>query len=67
VSYDSFSESVLPIFIFDEIHKAPDWKHTLKGIYDTLLKPCHIVVTGSARLNVYRNGGDSMLGRYLLF
>ncbi|RME62223.1 MAG: ATP-binding protein [Candidatus Dadabacteria bacterium] len=53
-----------PIIIFDEIHKAKYWKRTLKGIYDTLSYPVDIVVTGSARLAVYRRGSDSLVGRY---
>ncbi len=56
-----------PLVIYDEIHKAARWKGTLKGIYDTLETPAQILVTGSARLNVYRKGGDSLLGRYLHF
>ena len=55
------------IIIFDEIHKAKLWKRTLKGIYDTLEQATDIVVTGSARLNVYRKGSDSLLGRYYHF
>ncbi len=53
--------------VFDEIHKAKNWKRNLKGIYDTLEEKCKIIVTGSARLNVYKKGGDSLLGRYLNF
>lgn len=56
-----------PLFILDEIHKAKLWKRTLKGIYDTLEHPCDILVTGSAKLNVYRRGSDSLLGRYYHF
>ena len=56
-----------PLVVFDEIHKAKLWKRTLKGIYDTLDSPADIVVTGSARLNVYRKGSDSLLGRYYHF
>lgn len=56
-----------PLIIYDEIHKAARWKGTLKGIFDTLEEPVQILVTGSARLNVYRKGGDSLLGRYLHF
>ncbi|MDA1044994.1 MAG: ATP-binding protein [Verrucomicrobia bacterium] len=55
---------VTPLVIFDEIHKAKGWKRTLKGLYDTLEAPADILVTGSARLNVYRKGSDSLLGRY---
>ena len=56
-----------PLVVFDEIHKAKGWKGTLKGLYDTLEAPCDILVTGSARLDVYRRGGESLLGRYLRF
>ena len=55
---------IIPVVIFDEIHKAKGWKRTLKGIYDTLEMPADILVTGSARLNVYRKSSDSLLGRY---
>ena len=56
-----------PLAVFDEVHKAKGWKRTLKGLYDTLETPCDILVTGSARLDVYRRGGESLLGRYLRF
>lgn len=56
-----------PLAVFDEIHKARGWKRTLKGLFDTLEAPCDILVTGSARLDVYRRGGESLLGRYLRF
>ena len=56
-----------PILILDEIHKAPGWKRSLKGLYDTLDRTCDIIVTGSARLDVYRKGGDSLLGRHFAF
>ncbi len=52
---------------FDEIHKYPRWKNFLKGKFDTQGSQCLIHVTGSARLDVYRRGGDSMMGRYHLF
>lgn len=52
------------LIVFDELHKMPAWKRWIKGIYDT--KPLHqqLLVTGSARLDVYKKGGDSLLGRY---
>jgi predicted AAA+ superfamily ATPase len=53
-----------PLLVLDEIHKAPGWKTRLKGIYDTLPHPCDILVTGSARMDIFKKGGDSMLGRY---
>ncbi len=55
------------VVIFDELHRAPRWKTTLKAIYDQRRAAAHIVVTGSARLDLYRRGGDSLAGRYFLF
>jgi uncharacterized protein len=54
------------LLILDEIHKMDNWKNYLKGIYDT--KPDHqkILVTGSARLEIFNNVGDSLAGRYFL-
>lgn len=56
-----------PLVVLDEIHKARAWKSTLKGVFDTLVHPTDIVVTGSAKLNVYKRGGDSLLGRAFHF
>ncbi len=56
-----------PLVVLDEIHKDRRWKRNLKGVYDTLVAPCDILVTGSARLNVYKKGSDSLLGRYFHF
>jgi len=53
-----------PLLIFDELHKFPRWKNWLKGIYDVAVGRHAIMVTGSARLDLYRRGGDSMMGRY---
>lgn len=53
--------------ILDEIHKADKWKQNLKGVYDTLEKKIRIIVTGSARLDLYKKGSDSLMGRYLSF
>ena len=52
------------LFIFDEIHKYKGWKNYLKGEYDKYKDKFSILVTGSARLDIYRRGGDSLLGRY---
>ena len=41
-----------------------NWKTWIKGIYDTEGVPPSILVTGSARLNVYKKGGDSLAGRF---
>ncbi len=51
-------------WIFDEIHKYRTWRNYLKGIYDLLKDEVEILVTGSARLDYYRFGGDSLQGRY---
>lgn len=56
-----------PLVVLDEIHKARAWKQTLKGLFDTLEHPCDILVTGSARLDIYKRGGDSLLGRQIGF
>jgi uncharacterized protein len=53
-----------PLVIFDEIHKYPNWKIFLKGLYDSYPDQMKIVVTGSARLDVFKVGGDSLMGRY---
>lgn len=50
--------------IFDEIHKYRRWRNLLKGFYDQFGKERKILVTGSARLDYYRRGGDSLQGRY---
>lgn len=55
------------LIIFDELHKYRHWKSYLKGLYDKRKKDFHIIVTGSARLDVYRRGGDSMMGRYYYY
>lgn len=52
------------LVILDEIHKYKRWKRFIKGEYDTLKDKYKFLVTGSARLDVYRKGGDSLLGRY---
>lgn len=50
--------------VFDEIHKYRTWKSLLKGYWDTRENDLQILATGSARLDIYRRGGDSLLGRY---
>jgi uncharacterized protein len=53
-----------PIVVFDEIHKYARWRNLLKGIWDTEKSTRQLIVTGSARLDYYRKGGDSLAGRY---
>jgi len=50
--------------VFDELHKFPHWKTWIKGIYDVSHEIHKFLITGSARLDVYRRGGDSLMGRY---
>ena len=52
------------LLILDELHKMPYWKNYLKGVFDTRPKNMRILVTGSARLEVYSHAGDSLAGRY---
>jgi len=53
-----------PLIVLDEIHKFPKWKQLVKGFYDKYQGQCHILITGSARMDVYKRGGDSLMGRY---
>lgn len=50
--------------ILDEIHKYSRWRQVVKGLFDTRGDKLQIMVTGSARLDYYRRGGDSLQGRY---
>ena len=50
--------------ILDEIHKFSRWRQSVKGLYDKRGDEVQILVTGSARLDYYRSGGDSLQGRY---
>ncbi|MBF0451489.1 MAG: ATP-binding protein [Candidatus Magnetomorum sp.] len=52
------------LIIFDELHKYDSWKSHIKGIWDTRKHNEKILVTGSSRLDIFRRGGDSLLGRY---
>jgi predicted AAA+ superfamily ATPase len=53
-----------PLLIFDEIHKYSRWRNLVKGFYDTHKSHTSFLITGSARLDYYRKGGDSLQGRY---
>lgn len=48
----------------DELHKFRRWKGFLKGFFDTYADQMRLIVTGSSRMDVYRRGGDSLMGRY---
>ena len=64
--FDTLSGSVETV-IFDEIHKYPKWKGFLKGFFDLFADKCRIIVTGSGHLNIFKSGGDSLMGRYFLY
>jgi predicted AAA+ superfamily ATPase len=52
------------LIVLDEIHKYRAWKRFVKGEFDTYHDRFHFLITGSARLDIYRKGGDSLQGRY---
>ena len=52
------------LIVFDELHKYKHWKDFLKGFYDRYEQQVNILVTGSARLDIFKKGGDSLMGRY---
>ncbi|MEA1986274.1 MAG: ATP-binding protein [Candidatus Marinimicrobia bacterium] len=52
------------LIIFDELHKYPKWKIFIKGFFDSYGEQTKILITGSARLNIYKKVGDSLMGRY---
>ncbi len=54
------------LLILDELHKMSGWKNYLKGVYDTKEEGQKIIVTGSARLDTFRQSGDSLAGRFYI-
>jgi uncharacterized protein len=52
------------LLILDELHKMPGWKNYIKGVFDTRPVSLRILVTGSARLESFRQSGDSLAGRF---
>lgn len=55
------------LLVMDEIHKMPDWKAWLKGVADGRSAGQALLVTGSARMDTFRQTGDSLAGRYFSF
>lgn len=55
------------LVVFDELHKMKRWKSWIKGIYDTEGITPALLVTGSARLDAYQKGGESLAGRFFPF
>lgn len=53
--------------VLDEVHKFVRWRNLLKGLFDSRKHELKILVTGSAKLDYYRRGGDLLQGRYHLF
>lgn len=76
LNYDSFEDKKIiaerawpkktDLVVLDEIHKMKGWKNYLKGLYDTKVNE-HILVTGSARLETFKDTGDSLAGRYFRY
>ena len=52
------------LLVFDELHKMKEWRPWLKGVYDGRAREQAILVTGSARLDVFHQAGESLAGRY---
>ena len=74
LNYDNFDDqSVIEnqewldnvdLIVFDEIHKMKNWQTYIKGVFDKKLTHQKILVTGSARLDVFRQMGDALTGRF---
>jgi len=52
------------LLVFDELHKMKNWKQYLKGVFDGRETDQTMLVTGSARMETFRQGGESLAGRY---
>ena len=66
-TYLAKAKNNFPLVAFDEIHKHKDWKDILKGLYDIHFEEAQIIITGSARLDYFRQSGDSLVGRYFSY
>ena len=55
----------LKLLVLDELHKMDGWKPWLKGVIDGRPAGQQILVTGSARMDTFRQTGESLAGRYL--
>jgi len=53
----------VPLLIIDELHKLRKWKSFLKGVIDESGNSPNLIVTGSARLDIFRKAGDALTGR----
>ena len=52
------------VAVLDEVHKYARWRGLIKGFHDTEGQTQRLLVTGSAKLELFRKGGDSLAGRY---
>ena len=52
------------LLVVDEIHKMRNWKSWLKGVIDGRSPEQALLVTGSARMDTFRQSGESLAGRY---
>jgi hypothetical protein len=74
LNYDNFGDAGIirsqswalnaDILTLDEIHKMKGWKMFIKGVFDTRAAGQAILVTGSSRLDTFRQTGESLAGRY---
>jgi uncharacterized protein len=56
-----------PVATLDELHKYTKWKNLLKGFFDSYGDRVRLIITGSSRIDIFRRGGDSLMGRYFLY
>ena len=52
------------LVVLDEVHKMHGWKAYIKGVWDGRAEGQAILVTGSARVDTFRQSGESLAGRY---
>ena len=56
-----------PVATLDELYKYTKWKGLLKGFFDSYGDRVRLIITGSSRIEIFRRGGDSLMGRYFLY
>lgn len=52
------------LVVLDEVHRMKRWKAYLKGVYDGRPEGQAVLVTGSARMDAFRQSGASLAGRF---
>ncbi len=52
------------LIVLDEINKYPGWRNLLNGFYDKGGEDLKLLITGSAKLDCYKRGGDFLQGKY---